>query len=218
MSTFLGEVEIPNRATGLAETGAVWQGLEARHLEDFERVWWPLLKTKRAELIDQLKDGIISKEEFEATFVRLSLQDHHWDWTQKHVFYASDPKNQFFALDADNQTQGLMMTAVGQQCRLPNQIGRGLVYIEYLAVAPWNRKHFMNEQKYGHIGSLLIATAVSQSIDLSYDGSIGLHSLPQADGFYRYCGMEDLGPDPSKQDMLYFEMGPARAKDFLERQ
>ena len=216
MSTLLGEVEIPNRETGLPEIGKIYQGLDSRHLLDFEKHWSPLLKDRRATLINQLQDGIISEEEFHESFIGLSLQDHHWDWTKKYVLHDSDPKNYFFAINVDGRTQGLMMTTDGQKCRLPDQLGRGLIYVEYLAVAPWNRKNFFSSQKYGQVGSLLLATAVSQSINHTYGGRIGLHSLPQADGFYKFCGMNNLGPDPSKQNLLYFEMGPTQATNFLE--
>ena len=45
---------------------------------------------------------------------------------------------------------------------------------------------------------------------------IGLHSLPQADSFYRdRCRMSDLGRDASKQNLTYFEMTDAQAAQFL---
>ena len=38
------------------------------------------------------------------------------------------------------------------------------------------------------------------SEELEFHGRIGLHSLPQADGFYaNTCGMTDLGADPAHQ-------------------
>lgn len=216
MSVPLGEIELPNRETGSTEVGEICRGLSAQDLDDFDSEWWPVLKERRSELIDQLSKGSITQDEFHATFVRLSLQDHHWDWANKFAHYGANPNAEFFAVHVEGRTQGLMMTADGKTSLRPEDAGKGLTYIEYLAVAPWNRKGFFATQKLGHVGSVLMATAISESIDRNYGGCIGLHSLPQADDFYRKCGMVDLGPDSAKDDLLYFEMSAAKATEFLE--
>ena len=44
------------------------------------------------------------------------------------------------------------------------------------------------------VGMLLIRAAVAMSDDLGFHGRIGLHSPPQASGFYaNTCGMTDAG-------------------------
>ena len=51
--------------------------------------------------------------------------------------------NAFFGIRYDNRLQGLMkLETVGQFCccRLPEQAGRALVYVDYVEVAPWNLK------------------------------------------------------------------------------
>ena len=49
-----------------------------------------------------------------------------------------------------------------------------------------------------------------------FAGRVGLHSLPQAEPFYRdVCGMTDLGEDPNEYDLRYFEMTEAQAARFL---
>jgi hypothetical protein len=66
------------------------------------------------------------------------------------------------------------------------------------------------------VGSVLLAAAIQLSIDEEFLGRLGLHSLPQADDWYRKCRMTDLGPDPSeKQNLRYFEMTPEQAQAFL---
>ncbi len=46
----------------------------------------------------------------------------------------------------------------------------------------------------------------------------GLHSLPQANGFYaNTCGMTDLGPDPGYDNLRYFEMTPEQAQVFIAK-
>ena len=71
---------------------------------------------------------------------------------------------------------------------------------------------------YRGVGSLLIAAAIQLSLDEGFKGRIGLHSLPQADAFYaNTCGMSNLGPDPSYQNLSYFEMTAEQAQAFIER-
>lgn len=44
----------------------------------------------------------------------------------------------------------------------------------------------------------------------------GLHSLPQANGFYaNTCGMTDLGP--GYDNLRYFEMTPEQAQVFIAK-
>ena len=100
---------------------------------------------------------------------------------------------------------------------IKSQLNQHLVYVEYLAVAPWNRPQLFNPPAYKLIGRVMIATAISISINEGFKGRIGLHSLPQADSFYNdKCGMVALGPDPSKDDLIYFEMTPEKANDYLK--
>ncbi len=47
-------------------------------------------------------------------------------------------------------------------------------------------------------------------------GRIGLHSLRQAESFYRdTCGMAGLGEDPNEYNLPYFEMTEAQANQFI---
>jgi hypothetical protein len=52
-----------------------------------------------------------------------------------------------------------------------------------------------------------------------FRGRVGLHALPQAEQFYeRGCGMTAVGPDPTKQNLLYFELTSERASELLQRE
>lgn len=64
-----------------------------------------------------------------------------------------------------------------------------------------------------------MVAAIAFSEQEGFKGRIGLHSLPQAENFYRdRCGMIDLGPDATYQNLRYFEMTPDQAKAFLEEE
>jgi hypothetical protein len=98
-----------------------------------------------------------------------------------------------------------------------SQKGRGLVYIEGVAVAPSNRER-LGASGFRYVGRLLVATAISSSLERGLDGRIGLHSLRGVEGFYRdSCGMTALGPDSKKGGLAYFEMDEQQAASFLAK-
>lgn len=113
--------------------------------------------------------------------------------------------------------QGLMLLKMaGCNARLPEQAGKDLVYVDYIEAAPWNLKSVVAQPRFGLVGVVLIAAAIQSSKENGFKGRIGLHSLGQAEAFYRdKCRMTELGGDPEKQDLVYFEMNAAQADKFV---
>ncbi|MCL2716575.1 MAG: GNAT family N-acetyltransferase [Alphaproteobacteria bacterium] len=101
-------------------------------------------------------------------------------------------------------------------CREPGQVGKPLVYVDYLEVAPWNRRKLEAKPRLIGVGTALMTAAVMLSFDEGFEGRLGLHSLPQADAFYRQMGMRDLGEDAKYQNLKYFEMTEERTREFLD--
>jgi hypothetical protein len=105
----------------------------------------------------------------------------------------------------------------GKNCQIESQKGKPLAYVHFLAAAPWNLATVAPDPRFSLVGSILVATAIHLSIEEEFQGRIGLHSLPQADEWYRNsCGMTDLGRDHAVQDLRYFEMTPEQASEFLK--
>ena len=51
-----------------------------------------------------------------------------------------------------------------------------------------------------------------------FKGRIGLHALPQSEGFYASkIGMTDMGKDPGYHDLRYFEMTAEQAENFIQK-
>ena len=163
-----------------------------KHLYDHEQHWKPLVASQ-------------------------TVQHGHWDWRKKMGHYSSQLSYQSFAIECSGMTQGLMIVNTMKRCRISTQANKHLVYVEYLEAAPWNRGP---NQTHKGIGTVLMAAAIQLSIDEGNHGRIGLHSLPQADSFYRdRCGMTDLGPDASydrKFPLRYFEMTDPQAASYLK--
>jgi hypothetical protein len=108
-----------------------------------------------------------------------------------------------------------MLVDTTRFARSDRQKGRELVYVDLLATAPWNRPRLVPEARYKGVGRILIATAISLSYELEFNGRLGLHSLPQSESWYRdVAGFSDMGYDAPKR-MRYFEVTEAQAAAFL---
>jgi len=94
-----------------------------------------------------------------------------------------------------------------------------MVYLEFLATAPWNRPEFQQPVRLKGCGRIFTLAAIEVSRALGGKGRIGLHSLPAAEEFYeRKCGMTRLGPDAAHQNLVYFEMTETQADLFRKNQ
>ena len=123
-----------------------------------------------------------------------------------------------FSIVAQGVTQGLAQVNLTKSAREPSQEGKPLVYVEYLEVAPWNRPELGATPRLRGLGTALMTATIALSEEEGFKGRIGLHSLPQADDFYRRCGMTDLGPDQAYQNLRYFEMTAEQARALLEEE
>ena len=203
MKEHLGTRDIYNRATKTFEPSDIFRGLDQKNLTDYETLWKPLLRARRAEFSSA------------ASAAAANTQDAHWNWVEKAVAAEHSMAYETFAIEATGTTQGLMLVNLTKQARLESQRGLELVYIELVASAPWNRPRFVDNPKYKGIGRHLVATAVSLSVELGFKGRIGLHSLPQSESWYRdEAKFATDGYDESKS-MHYFELTEELAQAFL---
>ena len=166
--------------------------------------WKPLIEARTQELI---ADG---------TLRALWPQHIHWNWEVKASAVAGLLAYQIMGIEAEGAMQGLMLVATaGKVCHISSQAGRPLVYVHFLATAPWNDPVFVNQPRFGLVGKVFLAGAIQLSRDNGFRGRVGLHSLPQAESFYYSCGMTDLDIDPAVENLHYFEMTPVQSQAFL---
>lgn len=90
-----------------------------------------------------------------------------------------------------------------------------VVYVEYIATAPWNRR--VEAPKLRGVGRLLIQAAIRTSVELGLNGRIGLHAKPAVEAFYRdKLRLVDLGTEVVEDGKwVYFEATPAVARRIL---
>jgi hypothetical protein len=117
------------------------------------------------------------------------------------------------SLTDSNRMQGMMLVEIEGRVSLA---GRPLVYVDRLCSAPWNYNR-SPAPEYKGMGSVLLAWSVAFSEKLGYGGRLGLHSLPDAEGFYHKCGMIDHGIDNAHEDLRYFEFTEEAAARFLHK-
>lgn len=70
-------------------------------------------------------------------------QHVHWNWALKAVSHSHLLAYRSIGIEADGKMQGLMMVLLaGKTARLDPDIGKPLVYVDFLETAPWNAKEF----------------------------------------------------------------------------
>ena len=141
------------------------------------------------------------------------LEHSHWDWRNK-ADSVEAGLHMLVAVECEGEPQGLM--AVLRSPRRSPHSGEAVVYVDYLESAPWNLKGASAPPRFLGVGTVLIAEAIRLSLEIGLGGRVGLHSLPQAESFYRdRCGMTEFGADPGYYDLTYFEYAGQQATDWL---
>jgi hypothetical protein len=151
-----------------------------------------------------------------------SLPKHWgWDWTRK-VSRLGSKVFGFYGIECDGKMQGMLEVAKeGYLAKLPSQKGKPLIYVRYIETAPWNLKLLEPIPRFGGVGARLIRSAVELSLEEGCKGRVGLHSLPgdnkgEPEWFYRNtCNMESLEAERDGEGLLYFELTPEKATEFL---
>ena len=198
------EVEIVRRTDSELVPATLLEEMAPSDLLVVDQEWAPV----RSTILQELLKHAVPKEQWP--------QSLHWDWSLKsgelRLLAASG-----FGVVCDKKWQGVMLTKTGFDSRHPNSTGKPIVYIDYLESGPWNWNIEQIGQvgTYKAVGAVLFRQAVIQSREENFCGRIGLHALPQAIAFYQGLGMDNLGEDPTKSNLPYFELTEAKALSIL---
>src|SRR3972149_983473 len=119
-----------------------------------------------------------------------------WDWPSKyHFLLAQCEHRRGYVVTCGGDLQGMLtLQEDTETSRLVRN--KQVLYVRYLAAAPWNRRYAARVGRYRRTGTVLLARSVSESLAAGCEGRIGLHSLSSSNAFYRKLGFCDLGPDP----------------------
>lgn len=150
-------------------------------------------------------------EEIELSWKPELQQNNCWDKDLELSKYLHEkPYLKFYALEYNLVTQGI----IGFYFPGPSilELGKNLVYLNILTVAPWNRTDINISPQYKGIGTTLITFAVAFSIDLGFEGRIGLHSVKKAEKFYQKLDFVNLGNDINYKNFHYLELSSDNAE------
>jgi hypothetical protein len=208
MTATVSPIFLLNVQTGQPDAAELWDAITDHQIADWEAEWVPAL----LDSLQRLHRAGVHRAHWP--------QSRHWDWRRKTQAIQGMLAYPGFSVMCQGMTQGLMLVnAATKRCQLVSQKGKNLVYVWFVENAPWNRKELFDPPRYGGVGSILIRAAIELSKQEEFKGRIGLHSLPQANGFYaNACGMTDMGVDPdNKEGLRYFEMTPEQAEAFIKK-
>jgi len=205
MSQSQEPVSIIDRATGNPVAAILHKELEELEIIDAEITWSPDRLQKLREL---RKKG---------TPLNSIPQHVHWNWAVKAVQTAGVLAYRSYGIEANAKMQGLMIVCLaGKNARLDPDKGKPLAYVDFIETAPWNAKEFTIPPLYKGVGVRLIQAAARVSIDESFAGRVGLHTLPQSAGFYiNACEMMSCGMDSN--NLEYLELTAAKAVALIKK-
>jgi len=201
-------ITIQRRADDKFVDADLLTGLKPPNLVVVEDEWHPL----RSVILQELLAASVPDTEWPQSLL--------WNWSRKapqlRLLAASG-----FGVVYDQKWQGVMLTKTEPyKARLRPDKAKPLVYVDFLEVAPWNWtiKKIGRNGLYRLVGSALLWRAVKQSMDEGFHGRVGLHALPQSEGFYigEPFGMTPIARDPNKEDLLYLELTSEQAQEIFQ--
>jgi len=170
---------------------------------------WKIYQFEIAEYIEKN----FEENEFPMIFSQMQVEDYHWEWLSKSLVYRSD-EYKWFYLKTGSNVEAACLAYHPKKSAVDS---KDIFYIEFIAVAPWNRENPMSPKKLKGVGSTLLRATIKylvNSLGLTY--RFGLHALPQARGYYQKIGMEYL-PIGDKDSLEYFEMSDNNSITFVNR-
>jgi hypothetical protein len=179
-------------------SATVYRDFPTTELEQLEKIW---AKARETLSVKQLVTGLNP------------LEHSHWDWRNK-IESVEIGRHMLVTVAYETEIQGIMaIERIPRSARLSNG---SIIYVDYLESARWNLKQFANTPRFIGVGTSLIAEAIRIGVEAGLNGRVGLHSLPQAEGFYsQRCRMTRVGLDPGYFDLPYYEYADQQATDWL---
>lgn len=204
----ISEVSVQNLESSEEETLEIHHGLSSKDNFKADQAWTQC----NADLLGELAKRVDAGEDPDKLLAEVDIEDKHWEWVRKGLVLNTEEYEWFYA-KSESCIEGICVIYHPHPSRIDSE---EIFYVDFVAVAPWNRKNPVFPQKFKGIGSLLIRESLRYSVEeLKYRPGFSLHSLPQAVTYYEKIGMQNFGEDSSKQGLIYFEMSESQSKSFL---
>lgn len=131
--------------------------------------------------------------------------DSHWDVPEIWTMASKIGDYRVVVIEAIGQIQGYIVMKTNHTGR----DGAPCIYVAFLASAPWNRHGNINGRFIKNIGQLLMFVAVLYCNRYHKKIAVELHSLSEAEAFYRRIGMNCTGQ--SKENMNEYRLEESAA-------
>lgn len=217
----LSKIPLKDLQNGCFVEAAIFDYINEDHISNIEKNWQPVFSRHLSKLKEKHNNYDTDKSVYKAFYQeagRLMIQDASWNWRTKYKYISQQPfAYSGCAIEYDSKIQGLGYFDLGPSriSKLVTHKQTSILYVEYVATAPWNRCQ-IERQQYSGVGSAIILHALKLSAEEEMNGRIGLHSLPQSEEFYRdKWKMTDLGYGQGSE-LRYFEMSEEVAAEWLE--
>lgn len=204
-----GEIKLPY-SSNVIETGdlkknsaesvkyKITLGWDPMAAIDCDKLW----TAYKLKILNWIEAQDFPEEEKKRVIKESFGQDNHWDWFRKSYAFMTDDYEWFFLI-ADNKPQGVCLFYHPKESEFDD---KKIFYIEFIAVAPWNRNIPMKNRTFGGIGTKLISCAWQHATNaLGLADGFSLHSLPQAEKYYERLGMINF-PVKDKPGLKYYEI------------
>lgn len=158
-----------------------------------------------------IRDQNYDEAALSTVLATVQLDDSHWRWLDKSAVFLAEEYKWFFLM-AEGYPQAACLIYHPKPSAFDDQ---GVFYIEYVAVAPWNRENPMAERSFKGVGKLVVQKVSEYAIDkLGLRPGFSLHALPRAAGFYAAIGMQNFA-SLDKGTLQYFEMPETKCLELI---
>lgn len=207
-------IRLADRATGtprtatLVRTGPRRLSPEARldFANSMIKIWW-----------DQWKPAM-------AGFIK-PQNDRGWDWggLWESRERLNSPPVECVVLAVADKVHGIMISGPLKETNIGPR-GRRLLYLAYMATAPWNRPGFSPPsgsypKAIRGVGTELIKQAILMSKEYGCGGRLGFRALGDSWRFYKKIGMQRLGKKVKDDEFsahAWYEFSDAGVREFLK--
>lgn len=197
----IASYELLDSLTNSSQTAQLWDTIEPRHREHLEIQWSNALTELLAKMPADHRE-----------------ESSHWNWPDKLDRSDGVVGRQAYVIECGSMTQAVMLVDLNKISRFPATRGECIVYVDYLQTAPWNwKRDWQPNPQFRGLGTMMLQVAIQLSLELDFDGRVGLHSLRDSEDFYRRRGMTEFWRDPDYDYLMYFEMTAIQAANLLNK-
>lgn len=169
-------------------------------------------KTYELDLVQRLLKPSMGNDEIFKLICDLQFHDIKWNWLWKFGHYSNDFIYDWFFILIEDTIQAVSLTMHPKESVFEKD---NIFYIEYIAVAPWNRTSTKYQKRYSGLGSIIIKTISKYfSEKFNYRPGFSLSAVPEAIPFYQKIGMTPV-PAYDNEGLSFYEFEREKAITFL---